>query len=312
MTCRDVQARLSLYLYGELDFTEEEEFEQHVSECAICDRALASEKAWHSGVNTEASDVPLELLAACRSELSERIASAGARRKEPGWRGWSWFSFSGPQWSTRLAVGSFLVIAGFSGAQYIDRNGLPGGLATGAQDMGIINPAAARIRDIEPTENNRVRVVFEQERAITGPVDSETVRQLLLAATTDEADPGIRMDSVEVLNGQPGEDVRDALLNSVRHDPNAAVRLKAVQALGRFADDRAVREGLVYVLQHDDNAGVRSQAIDVLSAANGASRISPDVADALQAVVRSSQADDYVRLRCLELLRSANAPFGVY
>ncbi len=312
MTCRDVQSRLSLYLYGELNFTEEEEFEQHVSECAVCGRALANEKGWHSSVNAEGSDVPLDLLAACRSELSERVASADARRKGLGWRGWNWLSFSGPQWSMRLAVGSFLVIAGFSAAQYLDRNGLPGGLATGAQDMGIINPSAARVRDIEPAENNRVRVVFEQERAITGPVDSETVRQLLLAATTDEADPGIRMDSVEVLNGQPGEDVRDALLNSARRDPNAAVRLKAVEALGRFPDDRAAREGLVYVLQHDDNAGVRSQAIDVLSAANSASKLGPDVQDALAALVRSSQPDDYVRLRCLELLRSSNAPFGVY
>jgi hypothetical protein len=212
----------------------------------------------------------------------------------------------------RLAVGSFLVIVGFSAAQYLDRNGLPTGFAMRAQDMGIINPSAARVRDIEPAENNRVRVVFDQERAITGPVNSDVVRQLLLAATKDEADPGIRMDSVEVLNGQPGDDVRDALLHSIRHDPNAAVRLKAVEALGPFRDDQAVREGLVYVLQHDENAGVRSQAIDLLTPPNGAPEMSPDVANALQEIVRSSQPDDYVRLRCLELLRSANAPYDVY
>lgn len=317
MICREAQARLSLYLYGELAFTEEEELEQHLSECAVCERALASEKAWHSSVNAEQIDVPLELLGECRGELHEMVVSAGRRRQaadaqRPGWLGrFGWFGFSPSQWSMRLAVGSFLVITGFSAAQYFDRHGLPGNLDPSIQSMGVIDPSVARVREIEPAENNRVRVVFEQQRAITGPADSDAVRRLLLAATQDEADPGIRMDSVEVLDGQAGEDVRDALLNSVRHDPNAAVRLKAVEALGRFGDDASVRQGLVYVLQHDDNPGVRSQAIDVL-AASGSEKISPEMADALETVVRSSQPDDYIRVRCLRLLRSSNAPFEIY
>jgi hypothetical protein len=313
MTCRDAQSKLSLYLYGELEFTQEEEFEQHVSECAVCDRALTREKAWHSSVNAERTDVPLELLAACRNELSAAIASAGPGRKTTGWRDWMGsFRFGGPQLSMRLAVASFLVFIGFSAGRYIDQNGLPGGLRLNTADMGVINPSSARIRDIEPAENNRVRVIFDQEHSITGPVDSETVRRLLLLATTDESDPGIRMDSVEILNGQAGSDVRDALLNTIRHDSNAAVRLKAVQALAGFRDDDLVRDGLVYVLQHDENAGVRSQAIDALAPAHGSSKISAELADALQAVVRSSQPDDYVRLRCLELLHDANSPFVVY
>ena len=320
MTCSDAQSKLSLYLYGELEFSQEEELEQHVSECAVCERALTREKAWHGSVNAERTDVPLELLAGCRNDLSTAIASAGRRRKETGWRDWipslglsgpRWSIFLGPHWSGRLAVASFLVFVGFSAGRYIDRNGMPGGFGPNTDEMGVINPSPARIRDIQLAENNRVRVVFDQEREITGPVDSDTVRRLLLLATTDASDPGIRMDSVLVLNGQPGTDVRDALLNSIQHDPNAAVRLKAVQALAPFRGDDLVRDGLVYVLQHDENAGVRSQAIDALAPANGTS-ISPDLADALQEVVRSSQPDDYVRLRCLQMLHNANSPFAVY
>jgi hypothetical protein len=313
MTCPEAQSKLSLYLYGELGFREEEEFEQHVSECVVCERALAREKAWHTSVNAECTDVPLELLSACRNDLSSAIAAGGHGRKQTGWRDWlPSLRFSGPQWSMRLAVASFLVFVGFSAGRYIERNGMPGGLHLNAGDMGLINPASARIRDIEPQENHQVRVVFDQEREVTGPADSDFVRRLLLAATTDEADPGIRVDSVSVLNGQSGTDVRDALLNSIRHDSNAAVRLKAVEALARFRDDELVRNGLVYVLQHDENAGVRSQAIDVLAPANGSAKISPNLADALQDVVRSSQPDDYVHLRCMELLHDANSPFAVY
>jgi hypothetical protein len=305
--------RLSLYLYGELAFSEEEQIEQHVSECAVCERALAREKAWHGNVNAEQADVPLELLAQCRRELSGTIAQAGSARKSGWWAPWAAsFGFSAPRWSMQIAVASFLVFVGFGAARYIDRNGLPGGFALSAREMGVLNPSAARVRDIEPTDDKQVRIVIDEERAITGPVDSDEIRHWLVAATQDVTDPGVRMDSVEMLNGQAGREVRDALLNSIRHDTNAAVRVKAVEGLRRFRDDAVAREGLVYVLEHDENAGVRSQAIDVLAPTGGNSIISPGLADALQDVVRSGQPDDYVRLRCFQLLRQANAPPDMY
>ncbi|HTU46103.1 MAG TPA: HEAT repeat domain-containing protein [Bryobacteraceae bacterium] len=315
MTCHDAQTKLSLYLYGELDFAEEEALEQHVSECALCERALANEKAWHSALKAEPSDVPLELLAECRRELNSALRSPKMRHSSrPHW--WRWaevLGFSSPQWSMRLAAASFLVFVGFSAARFIDRNGLPGGdLAVTTDNMGVADPATAQIRDIEPGEDNRVRITFDQPRAITGPADNDEIRAWLVAATKDANDPGIRADSVQMLNGQAGRDVRDALLNSAEHDANAAVRLEAVEGLRRFRDDEATQEGLVYVLQHDENAGVRSKAIDVLAPARETVKISPDIADALETVMRSGQPDDYVRMRCVELLQQVDSRITVY
>jgi hypothetical protein len=212
----------------------------------------------------------------------------------------------------RLAAASFLVFVGFTAARFIDRNGLPGGMPITAESMGVIDPSTAHIRDIEAGEDHRVRIVFDQQRAISGPADSDEIRPWLVAATRDEDDPGIRVDSVEMLNGQTGRDVREALLASAQHDPNAAVRMEAVAGLRRFREDAETQEGLVFVLEHDANAGVRSKAIDVLAPARATVKISPDVAQALEAVMRSGQPDDYVRLRCFELLRQVDAPVDVY
>ena len=110
------------------------------------------------------------------------------------------------------------------------------------------------------------------------------------------------MDSVEILNDQNGSDVRDALVYAARHDPNAGVRLKALEGLRRFVDDPATRESLAFVLQHDDNSDVRSQAIDVLAPMAGKVELSPELAGTLQEIVRSEQGDDYVRMRCMQLL----------
>lgn len=312
MTCHEAQTKLSLYLYGELEFAEEEAFEEHVSECALCERALGQEKTWHSALNAEHMDVPLELLGQCRRELQGAVESRWAANPSR-WRRWAEsLGFPSPRWSMRLAAASFLVFVGFSAGRFMEHNGLPGGVNMAADTMGVIDPETARIREIDPAENHRVRIVFDQQRAITGPADSDEIRAWLVAATRNGNDPGIRVDSVEMLNGQAGREVQAALLNSAQHDPNAAVRLEAVEGLRRFRDDAETQEGLVYVLQHDENAGVRSKAIDVLAPARSTVRLSPDVADALEMMMRSGQPDDYVRMRCVELLREADAPLNVY
>jgi hypothetical protein len=318
MTCPQVQTNLSLYLYGELDFAEEEAVEQHLTECAVCKRALEREKAWHSMVNAEQVAVPLEFLSACRNELKAALPSSRVEKNDQGssWGQWGrQLGFSLSAWSARTAVASFLVLAGFTAGRWIDRHGLPGGLSgIGGAEAGLFDPSTAHIRDIQPSSDNRVRIVFDQvhEREITGGMDDEGVRRLLIAASKDPADPGIRVDSVEILNNQKGNDVRDALIYAAQHDSNAGVRLKALEGLGRFADDPAIRESLAFVLQHDDNSAVRSQAIDVLAPMAGRAELSPQLTGTLQEIVRSEPGDDYVRMRCMQLLVEMNALPDVY
>jgi hypothetical protein len=314
MSCHDVQTNLSLYLYGELDFAQEEALEQHLSGCALCQRALEREKSWHTALNSERVAPPLELLSACRRDLRTALSStSGATSRRPAQSWFTQLGFSPTQWSMRVAAASFLVVIGFSAARWVDRNGVPGVRGSETR-MGLIDAATARIRDIEPGDNNRVRIVFDQirPREITGRVNDDDIRQLLLAAMKDPADPSIRVDSVDILKSQDGSDVRDALISSVQHDPNAAVRLKALEGLRRFAGDPVTRDALKFVLQNDTDPGVRSEAIDVLVPVNQRVEFNPDLATMLQQIVRSEREDDYVRMRSLQLLQEMNASSSVY
>ena len=311
MSCQQVQNELSLYLYGELDFAREEEVEQHLAECAFCQQASAREKAWHTTLNAEQNDVPLELISVCRGALKSGIAriKAAEARQTPLWRKWlSSLEHSRPVWSTRLATASFLVFLGFGAGRWAASYGVPGFMKPGAVEMGLVNPQTL-VRSIEPQGGGQVRILIDQVREgeIVGRLDDGRIRQLLLTATRNSSDPAIRVDSVGFLNGQTGNDVRDALLFSVRHDANAAVRLKALEALRRFSGDAQTRQVLKDVLEHDDNSGVRSEAIDILAPAAPSGEVSPELIDTLQDVMRSEQTDDYVRMRCLQVLREINA-----
>ena len=313
MTCHQVQLQLSLYLYGELEFAAEEAVERHLVECAFCQRAFAREKVWHTAASSEHRDVPLDLLAQCRQDLRQAVVSQRSTGALPRRWNFSWpdaLRITPHRWSYQLAVASFLVFLGFTGGRLADRFGAPSGIDLST--AGLLGPST-RIRDIQPTGSGRVRIVFDQvnQHEVTGSLDDQNVRRWLLVAIEDPADPGIRVDSVEMLSQQSGADVQNALLNRIQHDPNAAVRLKALESIRRFSDDPATRAVLRSVLEHDADAAVRSEAIDVLAPANEKLQVSPELAVTLQNLARSEH-DDYVRTRCLQLLHGASAPSDIY
>ena len=61
MTCAEAREKLSLYIYGELDFTTEELFEQHVSGCECCRTAIGEERRWHESVKANAVEPPQQV-----------------------------------------------------------------------------------------------------------------------------------------------------------------------------------------------------------------------------------------------------------
>jgi anti-sigma factor RsiW len=316
VNCAQAQKNLSLYLYGELSFAEEEAFELHLEGCALCASALVREKAWHSTVNAEQKDVPLELLTACRQELSEALSTKRSRKSLWGWLRWpETFPFSFPVWSRGIAVMSFLLFIGFTAGRWAERSGFVGRFAGDRTDeMGLFDSSVARIRDIQPTGDHRVRIVVDQtrQREIIGSIEEASVRRLLLQAVQDAADPGIRVDSIEMLTGESSEDVLSALAHTAENDPNAAVRLKAVQALQPLVNDPRARVALVSVLEHDENPDVRTAAIDALAPASADLGFDPQVADTLEQIVNSPEAGDYLRLRCFQILGEMQSALDVH
>jgi len=156
-----------------------------------------------------------------------------------------------------------LLTLGFFGARLAPSSG-------GAFNaMSLTNPAASRVRYVETAPNGRVQIVLDEtrQRTITGALDDQNIRALLLSAAKDPADPGLRVETVDILNSRAqAADVRGALLFALRHDQNAGVRLKALEGLKAFATQPEVRTALAEVLLNDENPGLRTQAIDLLTA----------------------------------------------
>jgi HEAT repeats/Putative zinc-finger len=307
MSCESVSKDLALYLYGELSPEDEERLEVHVHGCEACRKELDTQKRLHRALDLRRTEMPPELLADCRTDLMREIYRA--RAAEPVARK-SWRNTLAAFWAglgaMRQPVGALaLVTLGFFAARFTART--PSG-SNGSQlppEMVV-----STIRSVQPDPvSGRILISLDEtrRRTMTGNVEDRNIQRLLLAAARDEANPGLRVDSIDLLKAHiDSAEVRRALLAALQHDPNSGVRLKALEGLRSMTADADTRRVLAGALLNDDNPGVRVQAIDMLMQERDESLVG-----VLQNVVRNEQ-NNYVRLKCQSALQDMNASVGTF
>jgi hypothetical protein len=132
---------------------------------------------------------------------------------------------------------------------------------------------------VRQPNSNLVEVRYNQvePRQVRGNLDDPKIRQLLMLASQNGANPEVRNDSVDLLaaecrlghgcagSGAQGTSVRDALMVALRYDRSATVRQKALEGLQPYvAQDLQVRDAILEALLNDPDARIRSAAISML------------------------------------------------
>lgn len=311
VTCAEARGQFALLLYGELSFDEEERVETHLDACPECRAGLEREKALLAAADSVAVEPSPSLLRECRTTLASRLnLEQPPRPAHAGW--WEEFTqaFTGVRLILRPAGALALVALGFFGAKLAP--------SLNVAPAGVVEAGMARVRQVEPAADGQVQIVLDEtrQRTISGDLDDGQIRALLLEAARDPNDPGLRAESVDILNTRAeSADVRDALMYSLSHDQNAGVRLKALEGLKAFAEDPEVRRALSQVLMNDANPGVRSQAIDLLVpqiSGNGpVENIDRQTIGTLQELMLHEE-NPYVRQRCQRVLAALNASSEIY
>jgi Putative zinc-finger/HEAT repeats len=316
--CAEVKDFFPLYLYGELSFDEEERVESHLDSCVDCRKALERQREVQAAFDNLAIEPAPSLLRSCREDLHYRLVEEETSGHSPAKRGW-WDQFtdaltgrSGSGW-LKPAGALTLVALGFGIAR------LPiASMGGGPTQAGMMEPSS-RVRYVEPESEGRVHIVLDEtrQRIVSGGLDDQKIRVLLLAAAKDPSDPGLRAETVEILNtsAQSSSDVRDALIWELLHDENSGVRLKVMQGLTPLAQQPDVRAAMLRVLLTDKNPGMRTQAIDLLTKSlaqeNPAQSYDRQVIGAMQELMQR-ESNAYVRQRCKTALESVKASTETY
>jgi len=306
MSCKEVRDLIPLYLYGELGFDEEERVEQHLASCAECSAERARCEKLTALLEQGEADVSAQLLARCRRDLA---AALEKERKGRSWSGavrrlWTRWVVSPPMWARPAGAVAMLAL-GFFGARMVPEDApVLGPLARSAAPAVV-----GKVRLVDATSRGEVRVQYEEirPRELRGSFQDERIQRLLLAAASDPSDPGVRVESIDLLKYRTANaEVRRALINALQTDDNPGVRLKALEALRPYAGDAETRQALAQVLLADKHAAVRLAAVEMLADVQ-----EPDVAGALQQLLHREE-DQYIRQRTLKALAAMNASYGTF
>jgi len=293
MTCGQVKDAIPFYYYGELPPEQEEELEAHSASCAPCNREVENYRKFASSLDEAELEPSLGLLSECRELLAQRVTEWERPAPKANW----WEKYWQEKWKIdfRVPVASLalLTIGWFSAKIY----------APQPSNAAIIST----VRSVEPDASGHLTIAVDdvQRRIVSGSLNDDNVRRLLLTAARDESNPGVQVECVDALKKMAySSDIRATLLDAVQHDPSPSVRLKAIEGLKQFTTDSKVRNALSNVLLSDSSPNVRMEVIDLL------------VHDGSMVGVMQNQVrredNSHVRVRLQKALQQMNASEGVF
>lgn len=305
MTCDWIKENVVLYIYDELADDAKYEFEQHTRQCLACKQEVESALSFKETLAEEPMpEVSPNLLVASRLKLQEALEETHQAH------GWGRFVFDFAGWLHQLklapALTAAILLIGFAGGSLTTWKLVQarGPIDDGRGPQGPAQATLAGVESITPDPNsNRVAIKYDMvyPQTVEGNADDPQIQQLLLMATRNQINSGVRLSATEVLTRKAEDNaVREALVYALRYDKNPGVRLKALDGLKSFVrDDVHVRDAVVEALMHDSNAGVRAEAISLLNPV----RADMSVREALQ-VLAQHDKDQFIRAESQRYLAS--------
>jgi hypothetical protein len=207
-------------------------------------------------------------LAAARMRLQESLETTQQNR---AW--YHRFAFDPTAWLRQArfspALAAVLLIVGFGSGLGTMYNAMGGKSAhTGPNPIAASSIGGITSINHQP---NSDQVEINYQRVIPdtmkGSMSDPQIQGLLsFAARSNYNNPGLRLDSVDMLAGKADSpEVREALTYALRYDSNPGVRLKTLDGLGAYVkQDIRVRNAVLEALLNDSNLGVRSGALHAL------------------------------------------------
>lgn len=277
MNCDWVKANAVLFVYEELPDGDRVELQHHLDSCKDCAREVETLKAFQTVMSVpERMEPDASLLAASRMRLSDSLQNAS---QQGGFA--RVFNIAGWMQSLRFApaLALILLMVGFGSgilAGWKMKTPAKTGEVAGNPQNEQASLAGIRGIQINPQTNN-VEISYDKlsSDSAQGSLEDPKIQQLLVYSSQYKQNPGVRMDSVDILAKNSDKSwARDALLYSVRYDSNPGVRLKALDGLKNYiATDLRVRNAVIEAVVNDNNQGIRNEAIRLLEPVKGDSAV---------------------------------------
>lgn len=188
-----------------------------------------------------------------------------------GWMNWLRgyrLAFSG---ATAIAIGVFIgyVSFGRSGAQQTALSPVPT-----ASHEALGNPDIANVRFVNAdAPGGEMEIHYDLVRSVRlrAGVNDEHMQRMLAYALLNEENAGVRLQAVNAFAASTPQardnDVKVALIEALTTDPNPGVRRESLRVLQTLPFDTDIKNACLLVLTNDSNPGLRVASIGLLARA---------------------------------------------
>ena len=297
MNCRERQHDIVLFLYDELSGEARQDLRAHLDGCETCEAFYRHEKQLQSELTEDFSDweVPADLLVECRRELSDNLDRIDQRRQ---W--WRFPGMTGVLTRMRALESVALLSMGLALGVYLS-NPIKAPVVQPAEPSIPQNASVTNLRIIESDlDTGEVELAGDmvQPMRLSGNLQDQAVRQILVEALQSPSNPGVRLGAVGLLSRNPRHpNIKEALMGTLINDDNPGVRLGALQALQPFSQEDDVRQVLKYVVETDDTPGIRVQALEAMAPMTQEEGMEAAIQEAVREV-----PNEYIRMRQLQFV----------
>jgi len=230
MNCDELREKSADYLARELDEKSLGEARGHLADCAACREELEGLSAIWTKLGVLPKEQPGSALRSRFYEMLQAYMEGLAKNQERRGLGQTlsdWLGRLMPRKPAYQLALSFVLIAAGLGSGYL--------------------------LSVRPRSAARTEVA-----GLKGEVDD--MRRIVAVSLLKQASPSERLMGVSwsARIDRPGDEIIQALVETLNNDPNVSVRLAAVDALYLFYDHPEVKEGLI-----DSLAGQRSPLVQI-------------------------------------------------
>jgi anti-sigma factor RsiW len=265
MKCESAREQLIDFWNETLEADARAEIETHLEGCSKCREERAElEAMWaRLGALGDSLNEPVPS-AALRGRFYRELAEVQARLDRPGlWQRFiDTFRASGSIGPQPVWLAAMLVLGIGLGASVMSAIGARGEVRRLSAEVDAMSRSASLALLEHQSASERLRGVSWSSRSLT---DDRIV---------------------------------EALLDSVRNDPNVNVRLAALGTLAHQTDSPRVRAGLIESLPRQQSPMLQVAMVEVLNQQNGGAKV------AIQELLESDELDEDVRQQILSLLQS--------
>ena len=302
---------LHLSFLDELSDDEQQVFDKHLQDCQECQAEYDETKRVHALVVAQKKvEVTDELLWEARREL--RVALRLEHHKRSKWTELleriNILAYPG----ARLAFSSVAVLVIGIGLGYLifvpsTPVGQFGEVPT--TDQVASQRGDTRVSNLrfirQESEKGEVEFSFEMVTPIRmrGSVNDNAIQRVLARSLLNEQNPGARLQTVSTLATQvesarvPDREIKAALIQALKSDPNVGVRKEALRTLQNIPLDEEIKQALLFVLRHESNPSMRIDVINYLEKPVLAGKIlDQDILNALREKMQTDE-NNYIRIR---------------